>query len=181
MGREVRRVPANWRHPKDEGGDFIPLFGQCYTEAAAAWDEGREKWAEGLITDYEGGWESADGRNLRMTWEEWAGERPEPQDYFPDWPEDSRTHFQMYETTTEGTPISPVMASPESLARWLADTGASAFAGMTAPYESWLRVCRGGYAPSGVVIDGEMTSGVEAMGGVERERDEWPDMIDEKG
>ena len=26
MGREVRRVPADWQHPKDARGRFIPLF-----------------------------------------------------------------------------------------------------------------------------------------------------------
>lgn len=26
MGREVRRVPAEWQHPKDERGRYIPLF-----------------------------------------------------------------------------------------------------------------------------------------------------------
>ena len=44
-------------------------------------------------------------------------------------PIEERTHYQMYETCTEGTPISPVMETPENLARWLADNGASAFGG----------------------------------------------------
>ena len=91
----------------------------------------------------------------------------EPPDYnipvMPDWPETERTHYQMYETTTEGTPISPVMSSPEELARWLVDNEADAFAGQPASYEAWLRMCRGGYAPSMVITNGVIESGVEAL------------------
>ena len=85
-----------------------------------------------------------------FSYEEWDGKRPQEIDYMPDWPAEERTHYMMYETTSEGTPLSPAFSAPEELARWLADTGANAFAGDTATYEQWLRVCRGGYAPSAV-------------------------------
>lgn len=26
MGREVRRVPANWQHPKNVEGHYVPLL-----------------------------------------------------------------------------------------------------------------------------------------------------------
>lgn len=39
----------------------------------------------------------------------------------PRWSAKKRTHLQMYETCSEGTPISPVMATAEELAHWLAD------------------------------------------------------------
>ena len=81
----------------------------------------------------------------------------------PSWPEEERTHYQMYETTSEGTPISGVFESPELLAHWLADEGASAFAGQGADYESWLRVANGGYACSAVLADGVMESGVTGL------------------
>lgn len=51
--------------------------------------------------------------------------------------------WQMWETTSEGSPMSPVFATAEELARWLADTGASIFGDRTAPYEYWLRVITG--------------------------------------
>jgi len=60
--------------------------------------------------------------------------------------------WQMWETTSEGSPISPVCASPEELARWLTDNGASTFASMTADYEQWLNMIKGpGSAPSMVI------------------------------
>lgn len=79
-------------------------------------------------------------------------------------PRDECTHWQMYETCSEGTPISPVFSSPEELARWLADTGASAFAGMTATYEQWLATIRRGSAPSAVLSSAGFESGVAAFG-----------------
>lgn len=111
MGREVRRVPANWQHPKDDNGNFIPLL---------------------------------DGD-------------------MPRWPESECTHLMMYESVTEGTPISPAFETPEELAHWLTDNGADAYAGRTATYQGWLRVAKGGYAPSMVVVDGVMTSGVDGL------------------
>jgi hypothetical protein len=72
--------------------------------------------------------------------------------------------WQMWETTSEGSPISPVCKTPEELARWLADNGASTFGYSTADYDTWLRMIVGtGWAPSAVMADGKMMSGVEAM------------------
>jgi hypothetical protein len=71
--------------------------------------------------------------------------------------------WQMWETTSVGSPMSPVFATPEELARWLADTGASAFGSMTATYEQWLATIRAGYAPGLVASPGRLESGVAAM------------------
>jgi hypothetical protein len=172
MGREVRRVPADWQHPKAFNSyrgcdEFVPLHegGYCggYAAQAAEWDEGWAKWQEGLCS-VGGDWEPIDPEHFGTSYTGWAGARPSPDDYMPDWPDELRTHYMMYEDTSEGTPISPAFASPEELARWLADNGASAFANMTATYEQWLPVCRGGFAPSMVVENGQMKSGVEFMG-----------------
>ncbi|MDB5236909.1 MAG: hypothetical protein JWL88_11 [Parcubacteria group bacterium] len=90
---------------------------------------------------------------------------PEESDrHMPNWPVSERTHYQMYETTTEGKPISPVCETPEELARWLADNKASAFAGMPANYDHWLSMINNGsWAPTAFRRGGVMISGVEAM------------------
>jgi len=162
MGREVRRVPADWEHPK-VNDSYIPLFGDSFSTAAAEWDAGNQKWKEGFRDDYDGGWKPLDGSEEVTTYAKWTGERPVEADYMPDWPEEERTHYQMYETCTEGTPISPVFATPEELARWLTNNGASAFASQTASYDGWLRVCRGGFAPMAVMDGKGLRSGVEAL------------------
>lgn len=144
MGREVRKVKADWQHPKDENtGRYKPLYpGERYEERKREFEE--RQAAEGLQAAID-----------------WCGSPPDINDFMPNWPEAERTHLMMYEDTSEGTPISPAFATPEELARWLADTGASSFGHSTATYEQWLAVARGGWAPSMVIVGGVAKSGVE--------------------
>ena len=118
MGIKIRRVPANWQHPKNERGRYIPMS---------------ERFGYGAADIKEG---------LRDGWL-----KDEPPDYgldiMPRWTDAECTHLQMYEDISEGTPISPVMPTAEELARWLAKNGASAYAGMTATYEEWLAIIGG--------------------------------------
>lgn len=143
MGREVRRVPADWQHPKDPStGHYIPLNPPGYEKDAAEFVAmANEKGLQEAVDYY--------------------GQAPDRENYMPSWPDAERTHLMMYEDTSEGTPISPAFATPEELARWLADTGASAFGRSTATYEEWLATCRSKWAPSMVVSNGQVFSGVE--------------------
>ena len=122
MSREIRKVPANWQHPKNERGGFIPLY------ADFPYDGG--DIAEGLRD----GWLDASEPNYGL-------------DVMPEWTAEEATHFMMYETCSEGTPISPAFATIEELAHYLADTGASAFGSQTADYDHWLRICKGEVVP----------------------------------
>jgi len=155
MGREVRRVSADWQHPTDGRGNFIALHGHSFREDAARWDEGAAQWERGFRRDHgTNGWKPK-GQDETGTFAEWDGERPREEEYMPDWPEAERTHLQMYEDTSEGTPISPVMESPEALAQWLADNKASAFGDMTATYDQWLATIRRGWAVGAVWSPGK--------------------------
>jgi hypothetical protein len=168
VGREVRRVPAYWQHPKEQYPDYRtgrmverykPLYeGELYRNSVDDWDEECAKWKSGWRPDY-----CTDENRRAMEYEQWAGQRPHRDDYMPNWPDETRTHYMMYETTSEGTPISPAFATPEDLARWLADTGASSFGNDTATYEQWLNVCKGEFAPSAVfTTETGLISGVAA-------------------
>lgn len=161
MSRELRMVPANWEHPKDERGNYIPLLGGSFKERADQWDEEARQWGNGFVRDFAtDGWKP---KRLEHTgtFADWDGERPEEKDYMPDWPGSERTHYQMYESTSDGTPISPVMETPEALARWLADNNASALADMGATYEQWLANIKRGWAVSAVSSPGTgLVSGV---------------------
>lgn len=151
MGREVRRVARDWQHPTIEDGrrnSFRPLYsGDRYEDQFAEWNKDvAERGLQGAL--------------------EWNGGPPDRRDFMPAWKPEEATHFMMYETTSEGTPISPAFATPEELARWLADNKARTFGTMTATYEQWLPTCRGAWAPSMVSItndDGSrsLESGVE--------------------
>lgn len=137
MGREVRRVPTNWQHPKNEQGHYIPMHKHMTYNA--------EEIKEGL----QDGWLKNEPPNYGL-------------DIMPQWEDAERTHLQMYENTTEGTPISPVMATAEELAQWLADSNANAFGGMTATYKQWLAMILRGGAISMVMHNRRVKSGVEA-------------------
>lgn len=189
MGRELRMVPADWNHPRNERGSFIPMLNASYNEAVKQWnDVYLPEWLEGLrlwteerkVKDYNGNLVGidamlAEARAKAPEWRPvpadpdyhwWAGDKPkepDPADYMPDWPDELRTHFMMYEDTSEGTPISPAFATAEALARWLADTGASAFAGQTATYEQWLATIKRGFAHSATLSGGRLVSGVAAL------------------
>ena len=72
--------------------------------------------------------------------------------------------WQMWETTSEGSPISPVFATPEELGRWLVDSEASAFGRDTASYEQWMRMIVAGWCMSAVSVNGgPLQSGVSTI------------------
>ena len=165
MGRECRRVPSDWEHPKNSKGHYLPLFDGDFASADKEWMEGWQKWQQGLCENYGEGakWKPIEPEYVGTSYTDYAGGRPSPDEYMPDWPDEQCTHFMMYENTSEGTPISPAFATAEELALWLVDNRASAFAGEVASYEAWLRVANGGFACSAVVCGGVMQSGVEAL------------------
>jgi hypothetical protein len=143
MSREVRKVPKDWQHPKSEDGKFIPLFdGKALRRLQEEWDIHEAKWKEGLRDDWRGEWKAREGDEKSMSFEEWFGPRPSPENYMPDWPDEERTHLMMYESTSEGTPISPAFETPEELARWLTDNDAFVFEHWTTTYEQWLSTCK---------------------------------------
>ena len=143
MSREVRRVPMDWQHPKFRDPQYA---WQVYEPLMADYLESLKWWRE------------------NPQWHEEGEAPPDHRDYMPYWPEEMRTGWQMYETVTEGTPISPVFATAEELARWLTDNGASAFGNATATYEDWLATCKAGFAVSMVATSDGLMSGVEHMG-----------------
>ena len=119
MGREVRRVPPTWEHPKDASGEYIPLhdnFIKCYRR----WHDEYAMWQQGMVWEYIRQVfvpKEELGDIQAKTYEDWDGECPDPADYMPDWSPAIRTHYQMYEVVSEGTPISPVMDSMEALTK----------------------------------------------------------------
>ena len=161
MGREVRRVPVDWQHP-EENGRPIPLYGRRFSEAWREWAEDEELFKRGLQRTWEKEIIPIPDKYKDKTSEQWHGSAPVAKDYMPEWPEEIKTHFQMYEDTSEGTPISPVMETLEQLARWLADNNASALGNQTATYEQWLATCKVGWAVSAIYTPQTgLVSGVE--------------------
>lgn len=66
--------------------------------------------------------------------------------------------YQIWETVSEGSPISPVFGSPEELARYMAGRKWGADKGSS--YEQWLAFINGpGWAPSMIVANGIVQTG----------------------
>ena len=148
MSRTIRRVPLNWEHPKSVDVSWsrgvpvhVPLFEH-------------EDYADHLAE-----WEAMDPEEREEE------PRPELTGYMPDFshvPED-QMGYCLYETTSEGTPKTPVFRTLEEVARWAADHGVSAFGNHTATYEQWLATVRAGWAPGAVHTPATgLVSGVEA-------------------
>lgn len=114
MGREIRKVPANWEHPKNEKGKYIPLLNGNFYEFLAEWEEGKEQWDKGYYKCYNSkNWEPKE-KTMNYSYEEWNGDKPKLEDYMPQWSEDEKTHIQLYEDTSEGTPLTEVY-KPEDI------------------------------------------------------------------
>lgn len=141
MGREIRRVPSDWQHPKRAmpyGFDYAPLFDKSYEEAIATWETERFKWDSGERPDTE------------CTFEEWHGEKPDPDYYRPAWSDEERTAFQIYETVSEGTPVSPVFATKEEAVEWVVENWGRS-------WEAAEKFVEAGWAPSFVMSGGHIS------------------------
>ena len=148
MGREVLRVPEGFDWPVGRiwPGRMLKL---CNEMEYVAKDLSSEESCN-LCRKY------AEFANLELT--TWRC----PKLPFCDPPDGP--WYQMWETTTEGSPISPAFETPKELAQWLTDNEASASGSMTATYNQWLAFIRGpGWAPS-MIVDPEhgVRSGVVA-------------------
>ena len=122
MGREIRRVPPNWEHPKRERWDYSkgryaevlqPMFDRSYKEAMDEWITKHFQWETGTHPD-----QDPDYRYYA----EYAGDPPDVAYYRPDWKEEP-TWYQVYETVSEGTPVTPPFATKEELVEYLVENG----------------------------------------------------------
>ena len=158
-------VPIDWEHPKTENGKYDPLFKGSYSNDIGAWIHSKEMWNKGFYKDYFDGWRLRTDKEMTCSYEGYECNAPQWSDYMPEWDKSEKTHYQMYETCSEGTPISPVLDTPEHLARWLVENGASSFGAMTATYDQWLGLIKSGNeSPCAVARYGEIKSGVAVYG-----------------
>ncbi len=96
IGREIRRVPPGWEHPRDEQGSYIPQFDR----GAGTPGQIDQELPEELLAT-------------------------EPLPVMPGWAPEEAPCYQIYENVTEGTPVSPVFASIDGVRDWLVGQGYS--------------------------------------------------------
>jgi hypothetical protein len=117
MGREIRRVVPNWEHPRERDGSYRPLFNQDFPSAAKKWKEGLAAWEAG------GRAEKAHIWGDDYQWWEYSGNPPDREYCHPVWCEEDQTWWQVYETISEGTPVTPPFATQEELVEYLVANG----------------------------------------------------------
>lgn len=121
MGREIRRVVPNWEHPKTERRngqiDYQPMYDASFHERMVEWWNGYNEWRNGTHKDFE-----KYGKDYPNYWD-WHGGPPDPEYYRPEWKEGEATWFQVYETVSEGTPVTPPFATKEELVEYLVANG----------------------------------------------------------
>lgn len=150
MGREIRMVPPNWEHPRRpcpheswrggcsearaHGGQcYIPMRDETYAEAVKEWKEGYAKWESGLRPQHDATtdgtawvpaaeWKSAHIYGPDCEWTDYHGEFPTDENYRPEFTEPA-TWFQVYQTVSEGSPVTPPFATREELIDYLATHG----------------------------------------------------------
>jgi len=125
-------VPANWQHPKDGDGGYIAQFYEDYDTAAKEWIMEFTAWQGGVYK----------GKPVKPDWPkyfwDWDGMPPDKDSYRRAWlPDETPDHFQIYETVSEGTPVSPVFASRDELAAWLVTQGHSVKAAKAFANDGW--------------------------------------------
>jgi len=125
MGREIRRVPPNWEHPKYTAedhshriGQYRPMFDDHFDATFVKWLADFDRIRSGDFTDIE---RECYPRGL-ADWLVDEGAPPDPNYYRP-YKDEEATWFQVYETVSEGTPVTPPFATKEELIDYLAANG----------------------------------------------------------
>lgn len=167
MGREIRMVPPNWKHPERDPNNnpyrhagLQPMYDETFDERFAEWLADFDRIRAGNLDDFE---RKCYPRGLA----DWLLDDGKPCDpvYYRPWKDEEATWFQLWETVSEGTPVSPPFATKEELADHLAEHGddwdISRGKGGWGKEAAHKFVMREGWAPSMVMVDGEVMSGVE--------------------
>lgn len=163
MGREIRRVPPNWEHPRhtkdttvrcDLIGEYMPMMDQDYESAAAEWIAEFEQWNKGEHPTQQESYASS----YKYYWE-WAG-TPDEETARPAFTVEP-TWYQGYETVSEGTPFTPAFATKDELVDWLVENGDPVYGSITKKQaESFVEDA---YAPSMVMTGGQLLGGIQAL------------------
>ena len=139
MGRELRKVPANWEHPKNDNGKYKPMYDEFYGDAFAEWLKNHNEWINGTHSDLI---ERPELKDKYPFYAMWSGNAPDVEYYqTKKYSEEELTHIQLYQTTSEGSPISPVFKADEleKLCEW-ASENATTFANFKTTKEQWMKM-----------------------------------------
>jgi hypothetical protein len=149
----------NWEHPKNEVYDpfdrrmttqYQPMYDK---DAETAWKEWLDEFEDfkkeelaRIVNEYPN-----DGYSLDTPYRSfcsWNGQPPDPDYYRPKWDENAAMGYAVYETVSEGTPVTPAFATKEELIDYLATNGTYWDKGKPWPREAAERFVAAEWAPS---------------------------------
>lgn len=196
MGLEIRTVKADWEPPTTQRKNFFQNRKPHPYEPKDNW----KQWNPHYDKDWLSAWRRFQIDRIiwylklpliwiatmlglfwmkSYGWPKWNGtsyseEDSEPNwlNYRPRWSNKERTHLQLYETVSEGTPLSPPMPDIESLARWCSENKGIWNSTDNMTYDDWLTFGRsGGWAPSLMITPGVgVETGVEFIVRTEKDK-----------
>ena len=117
VGRDIRKVPKGWEHPRDKNGKYKPMFNEAYEDVLEEWIKNHRLWQTGQHPNQ---LEHPEATKECKFFAQWSDNPPNIEFYNPNkWTAKEATCYQMYETATEGTPLSPVFSTLRALENWL--------------------------------------------------------------
>jgi len=148
MGREIRMVPPNWEHPKKDDGGYEPMLDEDMGSALDRWIEEYQLWQKG----------EHPSQNADYEYWEWEGDPPQSDWYRPKFTE-KPTWYQVYETVSEGTPVTPPLETKEKLIEYLVAHGdfwdqARGHGGWS--YENAKQFVERGFAMSAMIVGNKL-------------------------
>ena len=143
IGRELRKVPANWEHPKGDDGRYQPMREEFYGDALNEWLRNHNEWEGGTHPNLI---ETPELKKKYPFWAMWESNPPDVKHYqTKKYLPEELTHIQLYEDTSEGTPVSPVFRADEldKLCEYAAEN-CTTFARFKTTKEEWFKMLGGG-------------------------------------
>lgn len=142
MNRILRRVPKNWEHPKKDDGRYQPMRDIYYGDILSEWLKNNEEWEKGTHPDLI---ENPELKKEYPFYGMYYGNLPDPEYYqIKKYSEEELTHIQLYETTSEGTPLTPIFKANEleKLCEYAAEN-CTIFANFKLSKEEWIKELSG--------------------------------------
>ena len=144
------------------------MFDCDYLKDLEEWIEGHRKWEAGE-DEYRKKYPEY------RYYAQWEGDPPDVEYYRPPWSKEEATWYQVYETVSEGTPVTPPFETQQELIDYLVKNGdfwdqkRREEGKFDLDCQPWSReqaekfVLGSGWAPSFVIQGGKVMTGVQAL------------------
>jgi hypothetical protein len=153
MGREIRRVPANWEHPKNEEGHYLNLHFDIIGSIDSIIEDMKEY--KSLVAEF-----LKSGKVKR--YDQFFEDFEELTEYL--FAEEDHTYltkfmpngewYQLYQNVGEGTPLSPPFETKQELVDWLSNN--KDYWGNQWTREGATHIVEVGHALSGIMAGGKI-------------------------